>query len=662
MNLTKSFYSNIYSRKIWNIFLLTWGLIMGTQFAIVTSQLQMEANAILNSGWWNTSDAHFNISNRCSWSSISCNEVGSIKEINIYFATRTWVIQFEKLNMSVFHNLEKLDVIGIGLRGSIPKEIGLLSKLAYLGLRSNSLVGELPPSLGNLKRLEYIDISFNNIHGSIPSSLGNLTQLEYLYMSNNYIQGSIPLELGFLNNLQKIDLSHNRLSRNLPIFLTNLTQLQYIEISNNFLTGSLPSNFDQLTKLKTLRLKNNFISGTFSISMKNLSHLETLEISHNLLNGTLRSNLFPLTDYGTSVDLSHNLISGEIPSQLGHFYKLNLSNNNLSGMIPQSLCNVFYLDISYNCLKSPIPHCTYLNPRNTRNKDVCIDTSYDQLQPHSHQKKNSKVKRIVFIVLPILFILTIAFSLLMYFKRRHNSIKNKHGNTETTNNGDLFCIWNYDGKIAYNDIIRATKDFDIKYCIGKGAYGSVYKAQLPSGKFVALKKLHSYEAEVPSLNESFRNEVKILSEIKHRNIVKLYGFCLHKRDMFLIYHYMEKGSLFSVLHDDVEAIKFNWRKRINTIKGVAHALSYLHHDFTSPIVHRDVSTSNILLNSEWQPSVSDFGIARLLEYDSSNRTSVGGTVGYIAPGKLFIALVFLFSSNFCMMHNMFIIQRSLGWS
>jgi serine/threonine protein kinase len=215
-----------------------------------------------------------------------------------------------------------------------------------------------------------------------------------------------------------------------------------------------------------------------------------------------------------------------------------------------------------------------------------------------------------------------------------------------TKHGDLFCIWNYDGKIAHDDIIRATEDFDMRYCIGTGAYGSVYKAQLPCGNVVALKKLHGYEAEVPAFDDSFRNEVKILSEIKHRHIVKLYGFCLHKRIMFLIYQYMERGSLFSVLYDDVEAIELKWRKRVNIVKGVASALSYLHHDFTSPIVHRDISSGNILLNNEWQPSVSDFGTARLLQHDSSNRTIVAGTIGYIAPGKLFIALFFSLSFRF----------------
>ena len=126
-------------------------------------------------------------------------------------------------------------------------------------------------------------------------------------------------------------------------------------------------------------------------------------------------------------------------------------------------------------------------------------------------------------------------------------------------NGDVFLIWNYDGNVAYEDITNATEDLDIRYCIGTGGYGSVYKAQFPNGKVIALKKLHRLEAEEPAFDKSFRNEAKVLSEIHHRNILKLYGFCLHKRCMFLVYEYMEKGSLFCVLSNDIEAVELNWK-------------------------------------------------------------------------------------------------------
>ncbi|KHN13548.1 Putative LRR receptor-like serine/threonine-protein kinase [Glycine soja] len=312
-------------------------------------------------------------------------------------------------------------------------------------------------------------------------------------------------------------------------------------------------------------------------------------------------------------------------------------------MVPLFLNNVsYYMDISYNNLKGPVPEAfppTLL----IGNKGVCSDVlgiqTEFQFQPCSARNNqttmaNRRTARHnqLAIVLPILIFLIMAFLLFVYLRFIRVAIKNKHSKTTTTTkNGDFFSLWNYDGSIAYEDVIRATQDFDMKYCIGTGAYGSVYKAQLPSGRVVALKKLNGFEAEVPAFDQSFRNEVKVLSEIKHRHVVKLYGFCLHKRIMFLIYEYMEKGSLFSVLYDDVEAMKLDWKKRVNIVKGTAHALSYLHHDCTPPIVHRDISANNVLLNSEWEPSVSDFGTARFLNLDSSNRTIVAGTIGYIAP-------------------------------
>ncbi|GKV28064.1 hypothetical protein SLEP1_g37161 [Rubroshorea leprosula] len=234
--------------------------------------------------------------------------------------------------------------------------------------------------------------------------------------------------------------------------------------------------------------------------------------------------------------------------------------------------------------------------------------------------------------------LELAYLAFLLLSRRKHRIADE-GDSSPTKNGDIFSIWNFDGRVAYEDIIKATEDFDIKYCIGTGGYGSVYRAQLPNGKVVALKKLHRREAEEPAFDKSFRNEVKVLTEIRHKNIVRLHGFCLHKRYMFLIYQYMERGSLFCVLRNDDEAVELDWLKRFNVIKSMANALSYLHHDCIPPILHRDISSNNILLNSELEAFVADFGNARLLDPDSSNYTTLAGTHGYIAPELAYTMVV-----------------------
>jgi len=197
---------------------------------------------------------------------------------------------------------------------------------------------------------------------------------------------------------------------------------------------------------------------------------------------------------------------------------------------------------------------------------------------------------------------------------------------------NLFAIWSFDGKMVYENIIEATEEFDNKHVIGVGGQGSVYKAELQTGQIVAVKKLHSVQNGERSNDKAFRSEIQALTEIRHRNIVRLYGYCSHSRFTFLVYEFLERGSIDKILKDDEEATVFNWKRRIDSIKGVANALCYMHHDCSPPIVHRDISSKNVLLNLEYVAHVSDFGTAKLLNPNSANWSSFVGTFGYAAPG------------------------------
>lgn len=187
----------------------------------------------------------------------------------------------------------------------------------------------------------------------------------------------------------------------------------------------------------------------------------------------------------------------------------------------------------------------------------------------------------------------------------------------------------------YDDILKATENFDDVYCIGEGGSGKVYKAEMQGGQVFAVKKLNVHARDFGIENvKGFSNEVKALTEIKHRNIVKLYGFCYEGMHTFLVCEYMEMGSLAKILSDEKEAKEFDWVKRIQVVKGVAHALSYMHHNHVPPLIHRDISSKNVLLDSDMEAHLADFGIAKFLKPDSSNWTAVAGTYGYVAPGKL----------------------------
>jgi serine/threonine protein kinase len=164
-----------------------------------------------------------------------------------------------------------------------------------------------------------------------------------------------------------------------------------------------------------------------------------------------------------------------------------------------------------------------------------------------------------------------------------------------TEGRDVFSVWNFDGRLAFEDIIRATENFDNKYIIGEGGYGKVYKAQLQDGQLVAVKRLHSTEEE--SIDERrFNSEMEILVQIRQRSIVKLYGFCSHPEYSFLVYEYIQRGSLHVTLENEELAKEFDWQKRAALVKDVAQAIYYLHYECNPPtIIHRDITSSNILL-------------------------------------------------------------------
>ncbi|WKA00339.1 hypothetical protein VitviT2T_018701 [Vitis vinifera] len=175
---------------------------------------------------------------------------------------------------------------------------------------------------------------------------------------------------------------------------------------------------------------------------------------------------------------------------------------------------------------------------------------------------------------------------------------------------DLFAIWDHDGELLYEHIIQGIDNFSSKQCIDTGRYGTLYKTEMPIGRVVAVKKLHSSEDGDMADLKAFKSEIHTLTHIRHRNIIEFYGFSSFVENSFLVYEFMEKGSLRNILSNDEEAEKLDWMVRLNVVKGVAKALSYMHHDCSPPIIHQDISSNNVLLDSEYEAHVSDFSTTR----------------------------------------------------
>eukprot|EP00258_Populus_trichocarpa_P021021 XP_024437040.1 putative receptor-like protein kinase At4g00960 isoform X12 [Populus trichocarpa] len=185
-------------------------------------------------------------------------------------------------------------------------------------------------------------------------------------------------------------------------------------------------------------------------------------------------------------------------------------------------------------------------------------------------------------------------------------------------------------QFAFSTIRDATEDFSEKNKLGQGGFGAVYKGALPSGQEIAVKRLSKDSGQG---DLEFKNEVLLVARLQHRNLVRLLGFCLQGIERLLIYEFVPNASLDHFIFDPIKRVHLNWERRYKIIGGIARGLLYLHEDSRLRIIHRDLKASNILLDEEMNPKISDFGMARLFVVDQTqgNTSRIVGTYGYMAP-------------------------------
>ncbi|KAJ0971296.1 hypothetical protein J5N97_019255 [Dioscorea zingiberensis] len=578
------------------------------------------------------------------------------------------------------------------LSGEIPGELTLAQSLENLILDNNGLQGSIPEGLVNCSNLNWISLSSNELSGPIPPWLGRLSNLAILKLGNNSFSGPIPPELGDCKSLIWLDLNSNSFNGSIPATLAKqsgniavglVTGKRYVYLKNdgssechgagNLLefAGIRP---DQLNRLPSRRSCNftRVYMGNTRYTFNNNGSMIFLDLSYNQLSGEIPRELGSMY-YLMILNLGHNLLSGFIPPALGglrYVAVLDLSHNLLEGPIPTAFSGLAMLseiDLSNNKLNGTIPElgqlATFPRYRYENNSGLCgfplpycgdgSSSGVNGQRRKSHRWQASLAGSIAMGLLFSLFCILGLIIIAVESKKRRQRRKDisnvssrdvdsrSHSVTATTAwkltstkdamNINLSTFDKPLRKLTFADLLDATNGFHNDSLIGSGGFGDVYKAQLKDGSVVAIKKLIHISGQG---DREFTAEMETIGKIKHRNLVPLLGYCRVGEERLLVYEYMKYGSLEDVLRDRRRAgIKLNWAARRKIAIGAARGLAFLHHNCFPHIIHRDMKSSNVLLDDNLEARVSDFGMARMMNAVDTHLSvsTLAGTPGYVPP-------------------------------
>ncbi|XP_059303879.1 LRR receptor-like serine/threonine-protein kinase FEI 2 [Lycium ferocissimum] len=419
----------------------------------------------------------------------------------------------------------------------------------------------------------------------------------------------------------------------------NDQRVQSINLPYMQLGGIISPSVGKLTRLQRLALHENSLHGVIPNAIGNCPELRAIYLRANYLQGGIPSDIGNLSML-TILDLSSNSLRGAIPSSLGslrHLRLLNLSTNFFSGEIP----DVGVLS-------------TFRNKSFIGNLDLCgqqvskpcrTSMGFPVVLPHAESdeaavptKRSSHYIRAAVIgaISTLGFVLIVLFIFLWVWllSKKERAAKKYTEVKKQVHKEPSAKLITFHGDLPYPscELIEKIESLDEEDVVGAGGFGTVYRMVMNDCGTFAVKRI---DGSREGSDQVFERELEILGSIKHINLVNLRGYCRLPTARLLIYDYLVMGSLDNFLHERVDDRLLNWNARLKVALGSARGVAYLHHDCCPKIVHRDIKSSNILLDENLEPRVSDFGLAKLLVDEEAHVTTVvAGTFGYLAPEYL----------------------------
>ncbi|EEE63026.1 hypothetical protein OsJ_17834 [Oryza sativa Japonica Group] len=579
-------------------------------------------------------------------------------------------------NNTVCH-ITKLRVTKLDVVGQIPTELQNLTHLVDLNFNYNYLTGAIPSFIGIFTSMKYLALAMNPLSGPLPKELGNLTNLVSLGISLDNFTGGLPEELGNLTKLRQLRASDNGFIGKIPDYLGSMTNLQDIAFQGNSFEGPIPQSLSNLTKLTSLlvtdfwktrmsRRIGDIVDGNSSLAfIGNMTSLSELLLRNCKISGDLRAIDFSKFEKLILLDLSFNKITGQVPQSilnLGNLQFLFLGNNSLTGMLPDGISSslkAIALPSGLNCLQQDIP-CLRESPEYysfaidcgsktaLRGSDNTIYEA-DSINLGAASYYVTDLTRWGVSSVGNYFQATDGNNIISSPQHFQNVVDSELFETARMSpsslryyglgleNGNYTVVLQF-AEFAFPDsqtwLSLGRRVFDIYVQISlllcEMAYqkGNVKQGKLPDGRVIAVKQLS--QSSHQGTNQ-FVTEVATISAVQHRNLVRLHGCCIDSKTPLLVYEYLENGSLDRAIFGQ-NSFNLDWATRFEIILGIARGLTYLHEESSVRIVHRDIKASNILLDIDLTPKISDFGLAKLYDENQTHvSTGIAGTIGYLAP-------------------------------
>nr|XP_010921260.2 probable leucine-rich repeat receptor-like protein kinase At5g49770 [Elaeis guineensis] len=573
---------------------------------------------------------------------------------------------------------------GNQLTGEIPSSIGLLKSLQVLRLDRNFLNGSVPSNINNLTSITDLNLANNQLSGAMPNLTG-MNDLNYVDLSNNTFDPSeSPAWFSQIESLTALVIQFGGLYGQVPQKLFSFPQLQQVILDDNKFNGNLDMGHNFSQQLQLVSFKNNNLESVTLTSRYN----NTLILAGNPVCNNKLANIDcspqgkPSAPYSTSLaNCGPNLCSPDqslSPSKCNCAYpyegvmffrgpnfrdvtnrtlfqKLEMSMWTKLGLEPGSvfLENPFFDADSYLRLQVklfPSNGMYFSRPEILR---IGFDLSNQTYKPPKifgpyyfiasrcpFPDVEGRSSRSIGLITGIavgcaLLLLGLVVSALYALRQKKRAQRAMELSRP-------FASWTCSGEdsggapqlkgarwFSFDELKKSTNNFSETNEIGSGGYGKVYKGMLSSGQLVAIKRAQQGSKQG---GLEFKTEIELLSRVHHKNLLGLVGFCFEEEEQMLVYEFMPNGTLRESLSGK-SGVQLDWKRRIRISLGSTRGLAYLHELADPPIIHRDVKSSNILLDENLTAKVADFGLSKLVSDSEKGyvSTQVKGTLGYVDP-------------------------------